>query len=85
MTLRFRLAAATGNARPPAGVATGINQMDETLVVIDLSMADDASILEDARKLYRARPRSSASRGFEDTSAGAASAQAQRLSDASVV
>jgi len=83
ITLRFRLAAAAGSARLPSGNATGSNQMDETLLVVDLSMADDASILEDARKLYRARPKSSARRGFE--AAGHASHPARRLPDASAV
>jgi len=36
--------------------ASGGSSAAETLVVLDLSMANEASILEDARRLYRARP-----------------------------
>jgi hypothetical protein len=85
ITLRFRMAGAAGDARYSAGIATGGNQMDETLIILDLSMADDATILEQARKLYRARPKSNARQGLGDAFAGAASAQAQRLPDASAV
>ena len=46
ITLRFRLAAAAGAGRYSAGSATGSSQMDETLVVLDLSMVDDARILD---------------------------------------
>lgn len=85
ITLRFRQAAAAGAARMSPGIATGINQMDETLVVLDLSMAGDASILEDARKLYRARPKSSTWHDVDGAVAGDASAQPQQLPDASAV
>jgi len=85
ITLRFRLTTAASAARLPAAIATGGNQMDETLLVIDLSMADDATILEDARKLYRARPKSSARRDFEAAAARDASAQSQRLPDANAI
>lgn len=85
VTLRFRFASAAGAARMSPGIATGINQMDEALVVLDLSMAADASILEDARKLYRARPKNSARHGFNAAAAGGASAQQQRMPDASAV
>jgi hypothetical protein len=76
ITLRFRLGAAAGAAVLPPGNATGSHQMDETLLVIDLRSADDARILEDARKLYRARSKSGVRHDFVDASAGAESAQA---------
>jgi hypothetical protein len=52
--------------------------MDETLVVLDLSMADDASILDDARKVYRARPKHAARRDIVDAAVVADVLQSRR-------
>ena len=59
--------------------------MEETLVVIDLSMADDAAILEDARRLYRARPSREARRSPATVLVDAAVLQPSETCDARVV
>jgi hypothetical protein len=65
----FRSAAAARYASGP----TSSQRMDETLVVLDLSMAEEATILDDARKLYRSRSRRNARQGLVDAVAIAAS------------
>lgn len=78
---RFRSALVAGVVHQPVS----LHRMEETLVVLDLSMADDATILNDARKLYRARPRSSARRGFGDAFAGDALHRQPHLPDATAL
>jgi hypothetical protein len=82
---RYCSAIAAGAARYSAGIAAGANRMEETLIVLDLSMADDATILDDARRLYRARPKGGVRRGVVDAVAGDASQPRRRLSDATAV
>jgi hypothetical protein len=60
------LRCAAGAARYATDGAKASQRMDETLVVLDLSMADDATILDDARKLYRTRPKPAARRESVD-------------------
>ena len=76
----FRSTAGTGAgaARYAADDAKAGHRMDETLVVLDLSMADDASILDDARKLYRARPKQTARRDVVDAAVAADALQPRR-------
>lgn len=66
---RFRSAMAAGAARYPTrnGANAGPSShhhTEETLVVIDLSMAHDATILDDARRVYRSRPKTQTPRGL---------------------
>ncbi len=94
---RFRSAGAAGAARYPAGSAggsanggtsaksNGSHRMEETLVIIDLSMAADATILDNARRLYRARPNGAARRGFVGAVASDALQPPQRLPDATAI
>lgn len=49
----------------------GIHRAEEALVVIDLSAVDEASILDNARKLYRSWPKSRPRQGFADAVASA--------------
>ncbi len=76
----FRSAAA-GVTRYPAS----LHRVEETLIVLDLSMQDDATILEDARKLYRARPPGNTRRGVVDAVAGDTLPPPQRLPDATAL
>jgi hypothetical protein len=78
---RCRFALAAGAMYQSAGP----HQIEETLIVLDLSMADDASILDDARKLYRARPKSGARPGLVDTAARDALRPRRRLPDATAL
>ena len=78
---RFRSALAAGATHQPAGH----HRMEETLIVLDLSMADDAAILDDARKLYRARPKQAAPRGGVDAVTGDTPRKQRRLQDASAL
>lgn len=84
-----RCEAATGAFRAAAAGAarssSAIHRMDETLVVVDLSMASESAILDDARKLYRARPKSAARRSFVDAIAGDALHPRRRLPDATAL
>jgi hypothetical protein len=79
-TSMFRFTAGTGAgaARYAADDAKAGHRMDETLVVLDLSMADDASILDDARKVYRARPKHAARRDIVDAAVVADVLQSRR-------
>jgi hypothetical protein len=85
----FRSTVAAGAGRHPGGIAggstNGSHRMEETLVVIDLSMADDATILDDARRLYRARPKNGAQRGFVGADAHDALPPRQPLPDATAL
>jgi hypothetical protein len=78
---RFRFTLAAGAMQRPAGP----HRMEETLIVLDLSMADDAAILDDARKLYRSRLRSAAWRELIEVATGDARHAQQRLSDATAL
>jgi hypothetical protein len=84
----FRSAAWAGAIRQAGngiGSVTGNpHRMEETLVVIDLGAADEASILNDARKLYRARPIRGTRRSFTDAVArtGSDTQRQHRLRDA---
>ncbi len=80
--------AAAGMSRYAAGAAhhqAGISRMEEMLVVVDLGTADDATILDEARKLYRARQRNGARRGFGDAIADDTMQPRRQLSDATAV
>ncbi len=61
------------------GTAGAIQRTGETLIVLDLSMADDATILEEARKLYRTRPRKGTRRTLVDPVGGDALQSRRRL------
>lgn len=78
-----------GAAYYPAGsgVICGASHYptDETLVVIDLSMADDATILDDARRLYRARPKTPTRRSLVEAIAGDALHAPPPLPDATAL
>jgi hypothetical protein len=69
----------------PSGIPGGIHHMDDALVVVDLSAADEAVILDNARKLYRSRPKSGTRHGFTDTVAGGAPHPRRRLRDATAL
>lgn len=56
----------TGYARSTIGRTDATPRPEETLIVLDLSLADDATILEEARKLYRVRPRNGTRRDLAD-------------------
>jgi hypothetical protein len=76
------LRSAAGAARYAADGTKASHRMNETLVVLDLSMADDATILDEARKLYRARPKHAARRDIVDAAVAAEALQSRRqLSD----
>jgi len=87
----FRSDALAGATRrpggSPSGIPDGIHRMEETLVVIDLSAANEAAILDDARKLYRTRPSRGTRHGFAngDTVATAALQPRRRLPDATAL
>jgi hypothetical protein len=68
-----------GSTGVPSGIPGGIHRMEETLIVVDLGMASEATILDDARKLYRTRPKSTARRGFADAVASDALRPRRRL------
>ncbi len=69
----------------PSEISSGNHRMEETLVVVDLSAVDEAHILDEARKLYRTRPKSGARHGFADAAASTASAPRRRLHDATAL
>jgi hypothetical protein len=69
-------------ARYGAGIQGGCSGTEETLVVIDLSAAGEAAILDTARKLYRAWPRRRARHGAAIAVARTASHAQRGLRDA---
>ena len=81
ITRRFSSALAAGVTRQ----SVGPHRTDETLVVLDLSMADDATILDDARKLYRSRPRRGGRHRFFDAAADETLHSRRRLPDATAL
>jgi hypothetical protein len=93
-----RYEAATGIFRPAGrpdttrhgggmlpGICDGANATEETLVVIDLSAMGEAAILNDARKLYRASPKSRTRHSAADAVASTASAAPRGLRDATAL
>lgn len=78
-----------GAARHDAGIpfssSSSPHRMEETLVVIDLSPVGEAAILDAARKLYRASPKSRVRHAVADAVAGAASAPRRGLRDATAL
>ncbi|HVC59042.1 MAG TPA: hypothetical protein VND19_01600 [Acetobacteraceae bacterium] len=65
-----------------SGSPGSVHRIAETLVVVDLSAAHEATILEDARKLYRARPFRGTRRGVADAGAATLPDTRHRLRDA---
>jgi hypothetical protein len=72
---------AAGAARYSMSSTSTMQRMEETLVVLDLSMADDATILDDARKVYRARPKHSPRRDLVDAATADALQPRRQLPD----
>jgi hypothetical protein len=81
----FRTATGSDVARHAGGIPNGVHRTEETLVVVDLSKVDEAAILDDARKLYRTRPKSGTRHGFAGAAAGHASHSRRRLRDATAL
>jgi hypothetical protein len=85
----FRTASGSDAARhaggTPNGRPRGAQGTEEVLVVVDLSKVDEAAILDDARKLYRTRPKSGTRHGFADAAAGRALHSRRRLHDATAL
>jgi hypothetical protein len=77
----------TGAVHHAGGVAkptpASSHHMQETLVVVDLSKLDEAAILDEARKLYRMRPKGGMRPGF--VVAGTAPAPVRRVHDATAL
>ena len=82
---RYGISSSVGAIDRVAGASGGAHRMEETLVVLDLSMADDATILDDARRLYRARPKRDVQRGMVDVVAGHPLSPQRRVPDATAV
>lgn len=80
ITSRFRPVLAAGATR----TQTGLQRMEEMLIVLDLSMADDATILDDARKVYRSRPKRDGRRNGGEVTGNTVPAR-RRLPDATAI
>ena len=81
-----RCEAANGTFQTAAlAYASGGYATAETLVIVDLSAASEASIYEEARRLYRGRPARGARRGRPTAMEDAALQQQPQLRDATAV
>jgi hypothetical protein len=69
----------------PKSLPNSTHRTEETLVIVDLSKVDEAAILDDARKLYRTRPRSGTRHGFADAAARDALLSSGRVRDATAL